>query len=169
MDYVRKLSEIELAKRGAPVDVEALVKKLGLVLKEAYLEDNISGMIEAEDDQYTITINETHGEKRKRFTIAHELGHYMLHEDLIGSGLDDNAVYRSTNEGRYSNYKVGPQEEREANRFAAELLMPYRLVSNSIKEKQSVADMATRFNVSEAAMTIRKKHVEAMMRLKGSE
>ena len=169
MEYVEKLDLIRSAMRSPPVNVEKLVGDLGLELRYAFLDDEISGMIEAEGDSYTITINADDAPTRMRFTIAHELGHYMRHRDLIGSGLDDNKAYRSTSKGKYANYAVGPKQEREANKFAADVLMPYSLVVKYLKEQRSVQEMAELFNVSEAAMSIRKGHVEKLMDLRGSE
>lgn len=138
-----------------PVDVEGLVLALGGSVNRAYLADDISGMLECENDKFFITVNEEDSETRQRFTIAHEIGHYMLHRSLIGEGLDDSRAYRSTDKGKYHNTKIGKQQEIEANRFAAQILMPKNEVGRLKAEQRDVYYMASHFNVSKEAMSIR--------------
>lgn len=141
-------------RETAPVDVEGLTKALGLNLRYAYLDSNIAGMIEKSDDSYTITVNASDAETRQRFTIAHELGHYVHHRDRIGDGIEDNRMYRNT--GAFHNTKIGALQETQANQFAANLLMPSELIhklrnSGVTNERE----MARRLGVSLHAMCIR--------------
>lgn len=53
-------------------------------------------MLERVGDTFLITVAANDPLTRQRFTLAHELGHYMLHRTLIGDGLDDDRAYRST-------------------------------------------------------------------------
>lgn len=144
------------ARQCAPVTVHLIAEKLGIKLKIAFLAKGISGMLEKIGDSFLITLNETDSFTRQRFTLAHELGHYMLHRDLVGSGVDDDCAYRSTQIGKYHNTLIGSAEETEANKFAANLLMPKDLV-NSEWEKTgtTVQSLAKLFQVSEHAMSIR--------------
>lgn len=147
---------INRARENVPVDVMAVALALGVHIRVAFLDPAVSGMIEKSGQKFVITVNHQDAPVRRRFTIAHELGHYMLHRHLIGDGLDDDRAYRSTNVGKYHNTKVGPREETEANRFAANLLMPKELVERErARLFDSVADMAALFGVSEHAMSIR--------------
>jgi len=156
-----KLSEqweaINRFRRSIPVDLDSLASAIGLRVKYAYLTDEISGMLERnETDAFVVTINSSHVPTRQRFTLAHEIGHYILHRSLVGDGLDDNMAYRSTDIGKYHNTSIGPREETEANRFAAELLMPMSLVNREWQSGDyTLKQMATRYGVSEAAMKIR--------------
>ena len=145
------------AMEAAPVDVDGLAKALGIYLHEAFLGDRISGMLEFKRGQYKISVNASHPETRKRFTVAHELGHYLLHKDLIGHGIDDTVAYRSEDVGKYHNTDIGPYEETQANRFAASLLMPSKLVRSAFKSGDSIAKMASDFKVSEQSMECRVK------------
>ncbi len=141
-----------------PVDLDGLCDSLGIGLHRAYLEDGLSGILErAGGDSYKITVNAQHPETRQRFTIAHELGHYMLHRHLVGDGVDDDKAYRSTAGGKYHNTNIGPQQETEANQFAAGLLMPKSLIerAKSATGFMNAAELARLFNVSEHAMSIR--------------
>jgi len=144
---------------GPPVNIEAIVRSLGLELdKKATLDDEISGQLERlEGRKFKISANKDHHYFRQRFTIAHELGHFMLHADLIGEGVDDNKAYRSGPDGRFYNQAIGDREEAEANRFAARILIPKPKVMEVAAINTDVATLAKQFQVSPAAMEIRLK------------
>lgn len=139
-----------------PVPVFRIIDELGLGPERAVLDDNISGWIERRPDgSYVITVNAAHSAVRQRFTAAHELGHYIYHRDLLGAGTGDTRAYRA--EGtRLPNGAIRPIHERQANSFAANLLMPLRSI-NTLKAQgvTSVAGLADRLGVSQDAMRIR--------------
>lgn len=110
----------------ADVKIEALIRDIGLLLdKEANLESGILGQIERLDDgRYKISIKKDDHYFRQRFTMAHELGHYILHRDLIGGIITDDQMYRNTS----SSVKIDLDKERQANRFAANILIPKELI-----------------------------------------
>ena len=84
------------------------------------------------------------GEDRRRFTIAHEIGHFVLHPGRCRAERDGlaNAAMLA--------------EEREADAFAAELLMPEHLVWQAVREQGAdVQRLADRFQVSSRAMQVR--------------
>ena len=156
MNIAEQWDVMTAARKTLPVDVHGLPARLGVQVKEAFLADGISGMLERIGDKFLITINAVDPHTRQRFTLAHELGHYMLHRHLIGDGVDDDRAYRSTNIGKYHNTLIGPKEETEANKFAANLLMPRDLVRQEWqKSAATVPAMAALFGVSEHAMSIR--------------
>lgn len=144
-------------RKTAPVDVRAAAEAVGVTVREAYLPSDVSGMLERDGKgHFVITVNASHPSTRKRFTIAHELGHYMLHRHLVGDGVDDDRAYRSTNVGKYHNTRIGPREETEANKFAASVLMPLNLIKElQSKGVTSPAALARQLGVSEHAMCIR--------------
>lgn len=113
---------------------------------------NISGMIRKDgklggESGIAIYVNKDHPETRRRFTIAHEIAHFVLHQDLIGDGITDDGLYRSN---------LSLTNETHANRFAADLLMPWHLVDREIKNgRDTVSELAGLFNVSMQAMSIR--------------
>ncbi|MFH3946356.1 ImmA/IrrE family metallo-endopeptidase, partial [Acinetobacter baumannii] len=94
--------------------------------------------------------------ERQRFTIAHELSHFFLHKAVIDSspeGIKDNVLYRSGEPERI---------EYEANRLAADIVMPMPLVEqvlrdefNGVVTEATIESLAARFQVSKAAMEIR--------------
>jgi len=119
----------EFHKQNAPpYSMDALAKKLSVKTFKGKLENNrISGWIERQtDNSFQIVVNANHPLKRRRFTLAHELAHYILHEDEIGKELVDNVLYRS----ELSNYL-----EAEANRYADDILMPVEKLEKDILEK----------------------------------
>jgi len=148
-------------RRQIPVNLYGLLKELNIQLLYSPLKDNLSGIIQKIDDNYRIIVNETHSETRKRFTIAHELGHFIYHRDLIGDGIADNIAYRCEFPNEYNNPNIGSREETEANKFAVNLLMPHEIVESyrkkitGISDNELVEKMANEFNVSKQAMAIK--------------
>jgi Zn-dependent peptidase ImmA (M78 family) len=141
--------------RSAPVNVEGLAAALGLEIQRKNLPDNVSGKIECETiGPCKITVNSIHPRTRQRFTIAHEIAHFILHRDLIGDGIIDDGMYRS---GR------SKLLERQANQYAANILMPWQLVVEK-QHRQGITtalDMAKIFEVSPAVAEIRLKELQA--------
>lgn len=137
---------------STPVPIGAIIEELGLPLSYEPLADNISGYIERQNGTYRIVVNATHARTRQRFTAAHELGHFIYHRDLLGDGVGDNRAYRADGTNR-PNANIRPIHERQANSFAANVLMPrHRLadVGNA-----TTSELAMMFDVSQEAMRIR--------------
>lgn len=134
--------------REAPVDLGRMAEALGLeAVLDPGLPDDVSGKIARVGRGYRVSVNAGHPPRRQRFTLAHEIAHYVLHRDLIGDGITDDAMYRSVLRGDI---------ESQANRFAADLLMPAALVRAAWRQGvKSYAEMAARFDVSEDAARIR--------------
>ncbi|RNF52953.1 ImmA/IrrE family metallo-endopeptidase [Marinomonas hwangdonensis] len=150
------------AMLSQPVDLDQLCSDLGIKLSRKRLPENMSGKIERkEENKFEITVNKKHGEYRQRFTIAHEIGHFILHRHLMGTGITDSIAYRTSDcENKNSNIK--DSHEVEANRFAAALLLPkdqviekYNNLTGSVSYK--ISELASYFEVSTTAMNIRLK------------
>lgn len=156
MDLSQRLEILKRHRQAVPVDVERLASDLGLNIHYAFLDSNISGMLECVgDDQYRITVNASDPRSRQRFTVAHEIGHYLKHRHLIGDGLDDDRAYRSTAAGKYHNTAIGPKQETEANKLAASILMPQDSIDEYVRmHGKQVKKLADIFGVSEHAMSI---------------
>ena len=141
-------------QKKAPVKIVSLAHDLGLkVYVSDTLGSNVSGMIRRDSDRggdsgYAIFVNASHAETRRRFTIAHEVAHYILHEDLIGDGIVEDALLRADG---FSN-----SLERQANAMAANLLMPWHLIDRARSEGvQTIEALASDFQVSKDAMSYR--------------
>ena len=150
------LKIMEHQRDNIPVPVYDIVADLGLGPQFRPLDDEISGWIERLDDgSYQIVINEKHAPSRKRFTAAHELGPYIYHRDLLGAGTGDTRAYRADH-SPLPNAAIRPRHERQANSFAANLLMPVGAIERlRLEGVHDAATMAERLGVSEAAMKIR--------------
>lgn len=144
-----------------PVDVYGLAQALGLDVQLKDMDDDISAFLLIEGEKQVIVVNKRHGENRRRFSIAHEIGHFCLHhtrgEDRL---FIDKATYYRNNQS-HSGLSF---HEIEANRFAASLLMPSHHITNYINpselifdnEIDNVGNLANNeFKVSEQAMTLR--------------
>lgn len=157
MTYIDPLSLVEIHRGQIPVPVFDILHKLGLGPVFKPLDDNVSGWIERRpNDTYEIVINENHHRVRQRFTAAHELGHYIYHRDLLGNGVGDTKAYRQDGVSIATNAAILQSHERQANSFAANLLMPVDAI-NALKRQGilSVEALATQLDVSQEAMRIR--------------
>jgi Zn-dependent peptidase ImmA (M78 family)/DNA-binding XRE family transcriptional regulator len=144
---------IELAKVDRPpVDVQWLANQCGALVIRCPMPDALSGLVFAADPGAVIGINDGHHPNRQRFSLAHELGHFLLsHHERDGSAnqgfhLD---VADSTPPGY--DWRL----ERAANDFAADLLMPRRLVEREHELRPDPGYLARTFEVSEIAMGYR--------------
>jgi Zn-dependent peptidase ImmA (M78 family) len=143
----------------APVDIQSIIRDAGILYSEEPLGPKESGLLDRYFGGYRIVVNIDHPLPRRRFTAAHELGHYVYHRDLIGDGISD-AAYRTNDSGRYRNAKIRPRHETEANQFAATVLMPEALINRLSHEENlpipaRIDDLARLLEVSEQALRIR--------------
>lgn len=157
MKMSKSFKEIATKHIGPPVNIEAIIRSMGIELdKKADLESEISGQLERIGaGKYRISANKSDHYLRQRFTMAHELGHFLLHAHLIGDGLDDSRAYRSVADGKFFNENIGPTQETEANRFAARLLMPKSKLAEQATIDKETSQLAKEFQVSRQAMEIR--------------
>lgn len=145
-----------------PVEIVAMVSFYGFSVYGLDMDDDISGMIIVNDKPIKsygtnklIIVNSNHSSTRKRFTIAHELGHYIL------QGRPQKCYSHRESSGVYN------PEERDANSFASALLMPeedVRRFVKSISQKPPlpldltlIFNVAKRYNVSESSAEVRLK------------
>lgn len=119
----RILDKLDIKK--APVPIVAIMKSLKFQVVTADMEDEISGVIGIDDELNrnfesgkVIAINRKDNFGHQRFTMAHELAHYLLDFDVSKSIVYYNA---------YNTKEVESEEEHRANFFAANLLMPEKL------------------------------------------
>lgn len=133
-----------------PVDPIVIARRLGIRVFEGKLNADVSALIKKEvGEDARVVVNQADSAVRKRFSCAHELGHYIHHRNagdkefawtdyrgpLSSSGLDSEEVY--------------------ANKFAAALLMPAAEVRRRYESGGRAADLAATFRVSLEAMQYR--------------
>lgn len=160
--YIEQKAEKLLKEHGlmnVPVDVFKCAKCVNVDTQSVWFDDeSISGLFIIKDKSAFIRYNLNDGEARQRFTVAHELGHFFLHSKETSLFLDkaEKVMYRN-----FDSTTGEKAKEREANAFAAALLMPRGLLTaeaNKLNEEFSdevIADLAKKFNVSQKAMSIR--------------
>lgn len=110
------------------------------------------------EERYSIFINSDRPTNRQNFTLAHELGHYFLHKDILkkeGIIVDDGVFENNRALFRPDIQPAHDTRETEANKFAAALLMPEELLRKAWKDLGGVEECAEVFNVSVSAMSIR--------------
>jgi len=157
----------------APVDIEGIIGALDIEIKHDFLleNDDVIGRIEFVNDKAVISINPQQNRylPRRRFTLAHELGHYFLHSSKTKKSFTDSMKTMSRTESYWDSY------ESEANTFAAQLLMPKDLIltegesivgaykaenrTDTMPISIFIEKMARKFEVSYKAMEYRLKNL----------
>ena len=136
---------------SAPVDVVAIAHELGVNVWEMHFASpRISGKIFRDPlnggpSGFSIAVNAGEPSGRKRFTVAHEVAHFILHRAKLENGdLVDDTMYRSG---------LSDDEEKAANLLAAEILMPFSLTQQLVNEGIKDVDLlAAKLQVSPTAM-----------------
>lgn len=141
-----------------PVDVFSIAAQLDIPVVFRDFDDDVSGMLVIRDGQATIGVNEQNHTNRQRFTVAHEIGHFILHKPRSGVFVDSTYTYRRDRQSSEGSIL----EETQANAFAAELLMPRDMVERYLDKNEvdlidsaAVSDAAVEFQVSVEAFSIR--------------
>jgi Zn-dependent peptidase ImmA (M78 family) len=133
----------------APVSLVSVIQHLqtkhNLDVVSDYFSQKISGLLVTsmkEGVEYaTIGFNKNHHWNRRRFTIAHEIGHLLLRHSCVPI------------DGKKSH------NEREADLFASELLMPPAIFRDDFKRLRDIPSLAQLYRVSPQALTIRLKEL----------
>ncbi len=157
---IRKLLR-EHGTESAPVPVGDIARKLGVKIRFVPFrgEGEISGMLFRDSEQTVIGVNSLHHPNRQRFTIAHEIGHMLLHK-----GMEihiDKALFIVHLRDGVSSEAID-REEIDANRFAAEMLMPKHMLIADLAEREidleneeDLLRFSRKYRVSLQAMTYR--------------
>jgi len=147
---------------GAPVPLERLAELCRATIRYEPFDGEVSGMVHCRPGGGgVIGVNSEHSKTRQRFTIAHELGHLLLHADEEFHIDEKRPLARRD---AVSSQATDPREI-EANQFAAELLMPAALVRSSVESlieedpevsvEEAIDELARAYRVSTVAMTYR--------------
>jgi Zn-dependent peptidase ImmA (M78 family) len=170
LTYLKNTKNFEVK---APVDVDEIAAKLDIKVEEDFSLEirDIVGEIFIKEGNTTVRINPIKNSyaPRRRFTLAHEIGHFCLHSSKLTTGFIDSVKTMSRTESYWDS------RESEANNFAAQLLMPKSLIINEgqqyidsykkITGKQGISSdlfieaMADKFEVSSKAMEYRLKNI----------
>lgn len=139
-----------------PVKLGAMAENLGIKVLLSTFSLGISGKIGSENGNFVIRINRHEVRYRQRFTLAHEISHFLLHRDMIESSEDgvwsENVLLRSS----------APLKcEYEANRLASDLIIPSDRLLEETKSidrfitDEGVQGLANKFDVSVPAMKLK--------------
>ncbi len=143
---------LEFNVREVPVDIENIADKLGIKISYAPSEEYSGMLIRKEDDQALMGINSSEPKTRMRFTVAHEIAHFLFDKKNKVS-ID----YRTS-----TKLLDKPEEEKRADLFAANVLMPKKLltldfekISKESFSQKHLIDLAKKYQVSQDAMKYR--------------
>jgi Zn-dependent peptidase ImmA (M78 family) len=155
LEVLKSLETLE-----APIPIKTIIKNHGIKLSPYDLGEDVSGVLVIDNTNCKIGYNSTESHTRQRFTLAHELGHFILHKSKQQEVFVDNVTYMfRKNNVRSKDYKI----EMEANQFAAAILMPKVLVESErkklddgfINDHDLIVELSKKFKVSQIAMTYR--------------
>lgn len=158
-DKIKNTTEKILASlditSASGIDLAVITRASNIKLKASDLDDSISGFFVIKNGVANIVYNKYQSPVRQRFTIAHELGHFVLHKKELSLSKTELPVFRN---GRSSTGEN--KQEREANLFAASLLMPENFIEDELKNFNLIGGslleyLAGTFKVSEQAMSYR--------------
>lgn len=151
------LKREKLYKAG--FDIFKLTKELNIEIVPKKLSNDISGFLAINNGKAIISFNENEkSEQRRRFTVAHELGHFFLHSKNQPLFIDKTPKIMFRNNASSTGEIL---KEREANAFAAAILMPQNLIVEEIENLiendalEIITKLAEKFKVSEQAMSFR--------------
>jgi Zn-dependent peptidase ImmA (M78 family) len=157
----RKANEVlrQAKVKRVPVDLSNIATLVGATIHYEPLDNEISGMVTRINAGFAVIgVNSLHAKTRQRFSIAHEIGHLVLHQDEM---LHIDSKYQIALRSAQSSMGTDAKEI-EANQFAAELLMPREMIEKDVDDligqleiEDAVSELAAKYEVSEQAMTIR--------------
>lgn len=146
--FVKKLAD-DLIKNArvieAPVSLERIIRHLqgdhSIEVQRIDIGEKVSGLLvvckKVDEDYATIGFNINHSWYRRRFTIAHEIGHFLMGHTCT-SRQDD-----------------GTHNEREADLFAGEVLIPTKLIKADFIKTPDLDVLSKLYRVSKEALTIK--------------
>lgn len=163
LEKIRKDAQKLLARfrvGSPPVPIEEIARALDVSIRREPADEDLSGFLYRDPKRSiaVIGLNSKHPRTRQRFTIGHELGHFLLHP---GDGVHVDRRFRVRLSDDDSSTE-SDSEEREANIFAAEILMPERLLAEDLatieldlEDPEELKRLAARYDVSTQAITFR--------------
>lgn len=152
------LSRARISTPAVDVEKVASICKIEIKKRSYDQKGNLSGVLIRHQDKTIMGVNSKDHMHRQRFTIAHEIGHYLLHE---GENMFIDKIYRvNFRDSRSSSGE--DKREIEANSFAANLLIPAEFLLKDLNRKEvdilnpaDIQRLANRYNVSPQAMSLR--------------
>ena len=164
---IRELVEELLRKNGItepPVPVWDIARNSGARFAVESLEGDLSGFLYKNTDRKVIGVNTQHASVRQNFTVSHELGHLLLHDQ---EELHLDRAFSTVRLRDQTSSQGIDDEEKEANLFAAELLMPHQFLRADLAgadaldpyDDNLIPELARRYQVSVQALTFRLQYL----------
>lgn len=151
-------------KHGRVICLDKIARDFGIEIIFDEVDDDLSGFLfrDKKNGRIVIGVNKSHHPNRQRFTIAHELGHFLLHEGETVH-FDGQRGAFTVNLRNSESAKGESDWEREANLFAAEVLMPAKFLAQDLRgkdldllgEDDFLGKLAAKYEVSIQALTFR--------------
>ena len=162
---IRELVEsllLEARVTEAPVPVWDIARRKGARIAVDALEGDLSGFLFRGEEMPVIGVNTHHAMVRQNFTVAHELGHFLLH-DQDHERLHVDRAFPTVRLRSNRSSEGADDAEKEANLFAAELLMPAAFLRKDLagrgeldlQDDQFLPSLARRYGVSVQALSYR--------------
>lgn len=105
------------------INIDFIIESLNIKVKQAKLKEGILGASKVERMNKLIVISqELDNPGRRRFTLAHELGHILMHQGFNYCNYTDFNIQMATKE-----------KEQQANEFASELLLPREIILEELE------------------------------------
>ncbi len=156
-NYKQKTKEIleKYKEHEGAVPIVGIANDLGIeVFETRDFEGEQSGaIVENENGSFFIYVKESDPWTRKKFTIAHEIAHYLEHQDFFKEKKEHVSLYRQPTHNGFEGRIV--KMELEANDLAADLLMPKKVFKKIWRKAKTVSEVAKFFEVSQSAVTWR--------------
>ena len=139
---------VDLCGEKFPKGLECLVEKFSISVEDASI--NVDGWCFREPDgRYVVRLNKNAPLTRKKFTLAHEIAHFIL-----GSGPGDFFLIKNLDD-----YDPRSPQERDADELASQLLLPYKVVRQLVDGRcvdcNLLRSIARKAKVSEAVVALR--------------
>ena len=147
--YCREVARTVAARHGVarpPVDVEGIALAEGMRVARVTTLGALDARLREDAGGWLIELNADRALTAQRFSVSHEIGHLKLNHDSCGTNAN---------------------QERQANVFAAELLIPLQLLKVSLTQRHSLESLAALFQVSREAMTIKLTEQNLLLKLMG--
>jgi len=142
--YARWVRQFHGMEDAAPLDVDLVAKRCGIAVHEDEF-DSFLGLWLHIGSREGILLDSRQIPRRRRFTLAHELGHSCIPSHRKSTNLK--CIDADVNEA-----DIDRGIETEANTFAAELLAPKKLVATMLKTGAlglaKADEISTRFDIS---------------------
>ena len=158
-DVIKDADEVraENFQTTPPIDVYGIARNNGLEIIEKHFpsdRSNISGFVTMQGGTGKLYINLADSPSRRRFTVAHELGHWRLHREELQNNPERSILFRIAI-GQLNTDPI----EKAANIYAANLLVPLDLLKQYCNEKNNV-ELAELFGVSTEVIGYRMSLIE---------